>query len=365
VTPTASAGTRSPGKILTWHPGWLGVVLGTGGVAIASLLDPLRFTAIDGVVGAILTGAAVVLLVVLGVPYALRARRHRHAVLADLTHPGVGATFGTLPASMLIVAVALAQMGVLGWLPSTIAWLVLALLVAGTVGALVVGVEFFSRVSLATEVPAQALTGSWFIPIVVLVLTPSAMARLVALEPTWATSTTVALAAALWGAGIVLFLLLAPVLGWRLITSPPPPPVQAASWWIWLAPAGAGGLGSLALARLVGRVVGESMVSVLPVVALLVATVLWGFGSWWALFAARVVGSTSRHGGGLPFSVGSWGFAFPTAAMAALTLELGRIWDSSFFAIVGAAWWVAALAIWTRLAWQTIAAVRDGSIFAR
>jgi C4-dicarboxylate transporter/malic acid transport protein len=366
VTPGAGVATARPvGRILTWHPGWLGVVLGTGGVAVASLVDPLGVTTADGVIGAVLTTVAVLLLVVLGVPYLLRARRHRHALLADLTHPGLGATFGTLPASLLIVSVALAQLGVLGWLPRQVAWLVAALLVAGVVGALAVGVEFFSRVARAPEVPAQAMTGSWFIPIVVLVLAPSATARLTLLEPTWATTTTVALSAALWGAGVVLFVLLAPILGWRLITVAPPAAAHAASWWIWLAPAGAGGLGVLALARLAARVLGGPATVALPSVALLAAVALWGFGTWWALFAGRVVRGTSRGAGGLPFTIGSWGFVFPTAAMAALTVELGRSWDSAPITVAGAAWWVAALAIWARLAWQTVAGVRDGSIFLR
>jgi len=239
------------------------------------------------------------------------------------------------------------------------------LLVMGVVGALVVGVEFFSRIVRAAELPPQAMTGAWFIPIVVLVLTPSATVRLVALDPAWATTTAVALSAALWGAGMLMFLLLAPILGWRLITAPGPVAAQAASWWIWLAPAGAGGLGALAVARLAAHVLGGPSALVLPTAGLLVATAMWGFGTWWAMFAGRVLWSVSRSEGGLPFHLGSWGFVFPTAAMAALTVELARTWDSAPMAVAGAVGWAVALMIWARLGWQTVVGVRDGSIFVR
>lgn len=352
-------------RVREWHPGWLGVVLGTAGVAVSSLVDPVPGTDLDTWVGAALTAVASVVLVLVAVPYVVRFVRHRDALLADLAHPGVGAMFGTIPASLLILGVALGQMAVLGLLPAATVWLVLALVVLGVLGALVIGVEFFSRLARAAEVPAAAMTGAWFIPIVVLVLTPSAVARMVVLEPAWLGSTAVALTAALWGAGILLFLLLAPVLGWRLLTAAPVAPGQAASWWIWLAPTGAGGLGALARGRLAGRLVGGAAGEVLPVAGLLVATVLWGLGSWWALLAGRVLRADARTHGGLPFHLGSWGFAFPTAAMAALTVELGRAWDSPFLAVAGGAGWVVALLVWLRLAWQTGRGVRDGSIFRR
>lgn len=353
-------------SVAQWHPGWLGIVLGTGGAAVASLVDPLPFTRIDDGVGALLTAIAVVLLPVLAVPYLLRLRRHRQNLLADLAHPGLGAMFGTLPASLLITAVALTQLALIGWLPAaTTAWVGLALLLAGAVGAVLVGVEFFSRVVAHEQVPPAALTGAWFIPIVVLVLVPSVVARLAVLQPGWATSSAVLASAAAWGAGLLLFLLLAPVLAWRLVTSPPPPSLQAATWWIWLAPAGAGGLGVLALARLTAHVVGGPAVPWLETSGLLAATALWGFGTWWALFAGRILLTTTRDSDGLPFHLGSWGFAFPTAAMTALTVELGRSWSSPVVSAIGAFGWLAVLLVWGRLAGQTVAGVRSGSIYHR
>jgi tellurite resistance protein TehA-like permease len=240
-----------------------------------------------------------------------------------------------------------------------------ALVAAGVVLALVVGIGFFARVVAHEELPVPAISGAWFIPIVVLVLVPSGVARSIALQPTWSSTTALALSTAAWGAGLVLFLLLAPVITWRLITAPSPPPHMAASWWIWLAPAGAGGLGLVALSRLAATVLGEPVAGVAPTFGLLGSSALWGFAVWWALFAGVVVRRTARAQGGLPFHLGSWGFAFPTAAVAALTIVLGEAWGSSFLSVVGAVAWFATLLVWGRLAAQTVAALRSGAIFTR
>ena len=355
---------RSASRIATWHPGWMGVVLGTGGAAVASLVDPLPGTRLDDVVGALLAVLATLGLLLL-VPYAVRVRRHRDAAIADLANPGLGAMYGTAPAAVLIVGIALAQLGGLGWLPKGVAWLSITLVALGALLALAVGIAFFARVVAHEQLPVPAMSGAWFIPIVVLVLVPSGVARSVALQPTWGTATALALATAAWGAGIVLFLLLGPVIAWRLITSPPPPVHMAASWWIWLAPAGAGGLGAIALSRLSALVLGEPVAAVAPTLGLIGASVLWGFAVWWGLFAGTVVRRTARAHGGLPFHLGSWGFAFPTAAVAALTVELGHGWGSPLLSVVGALAWVATLVIWTRLAWQTARGAASGAVFTR
>jgi len=358
---TEAPATAVHDRLRTWHPGWTGVALGTGGTALASLLDPLPGTRVDDVVGAVLAAAAVVLLGLV-VPLVLRARRHRDAALADLAQPGLGALYGTAPAALLVAAVALGQLGVLGMLPAGIAWVALAALAIGLVATLVVGMAFFLRIVDHEALPVPPISGAWFVPIVALVLVPSVVARLVVLQPAWASSAAVALAVAAWGAGLLLFLLLAPVVAWRLITAPAPPPHMAASWWIWLAPAGAGGLGLLASTRLAAALLEQPA---LASAGLLGASALWGFAVWWALFAGAHLRTVARRHGGLPFHVGSWGFAFPTAAVAALTLELGRSWDSPLLSAVGSVGWAAALAVWGVLAWQTLRGARDGSIFAR
>ncbi|MFN8169258.1 MAG: hypothetical protein U0S36_10790 [Candidatus Nanopelagicales bacterium] len=355
------AASRADDVMRDWHPGWMGAVLGTAGSAVVALADPLPDVQVDTWIGTALTVIAAVLAPALLLPYVVRHLRHREAALADLSHPGLGPLYGTIPASALALAIALAQLGVLGSLPASVSWVVAGLLVLGVAGAVLVGVPFFAGVVAREQVPAEALTGAWFIPAVVLVLVPSVVIRLVVLQPGWRGGTTALVAAGAVGAGLMLFLLLAPALVWRLISAPAPAPGQAATWWIWLAPAGAGGLGVLATARLVAAGLptgGEAIVAV----GLLVATGLWGFALWWVVLAARVL-VRARHE--IRFHVGSWGFVFPTAALTALTIELGRTWDSSVVQVLGLVGFAATLITWAGSVLLTFRGLRRGDLVGR
>jgi tellurite resistance protein TehA-like permease len=361
-----SGTTTSSTTLAGWHPGWTGVALGTAGVAVAALEDPLAGSDVDLLIGAALALIATVTTAVLVTLLLVRVVRHRHHAGVDLADPRIGAMYGTAPAALIVVALSWAQLAVGGRLPASTAWAVLALLVVGAASALVIGIEFFHRVVHNDAVPVPALSGAWFVPIVVFVLVPSVGVRLLLLQPQWATTTALALMAASWGAGMLLFLLLAPILGWRLVTGPAPVAHQAPSWWIWLAPAGAGGLGAIALSRSAALVVGtEPVAGVVPVLGLLAGTALWGFGAWWAALAGRAVIASRAAAGGLPFHVGSWGFVFPTAAMTVLTIVLGRSWEAPSLAGLGVALWLATLLLWVALAWKTLRGLRDRSLLGR
>lgn len=366
ATRTGPPTTTDSGTLRTWHPGWTGVALGTAGTAAAGLADPVPAFPVDVWLGAALAAVATIVSVVLAIALVLRVVRHREHASSDLANPGMGALYGTGPAALIVVALTWAQLALLGWLPTWTSWAVAALLILGVATALVIGVGFFHRVVARDEVPLAAITGAWFVPIVVLVLVPSVVTRLVLLDPWWASTTMLALAAAAWGAGMMLFLVLAPIIGWRLLTGPAPVAHAAPSWWIWLAPAGAGGLGAIAVSRMASLVVdGEAVRAVLPLLGLIVATALWGFGLWWSILATRaVVAARSTHGG-LPFHVGTWGFVFPSAAMTLLTVELGRSWDSSGITAFGALLWVGLLTLWLVVSWLTVRGLRDRSILTR
>jgi len=211
----------------------------------------------------------------------------------------------------------------------------------------------------------EVISGAWFIPSVVLVLVPSVAARLGLLTSSWHSAGVAVLATAAWGAGMVLFFVMAPVIAWRLITSNAPPAQQAGSLWIWLAPAGAGGLGLLAITRLAATLSSDPAARAIPLLGQIGATALWGFGLWWTLFAARLIATARRRGGGLPFHLGSWSFAFPTAAFTALTVELGRSWNVDVLKWLGAAGFIVTLLVWAWLAIETVRAMLTGTIYSR
>jgi tellurite resistance protein TehA-like permease len=211
----------------------------------------------------------------------------------------------------------------------------------------------------SSDLPVQAISGNWFVPVVPLVLVPSILVRCEALgAPADAASLAFGGIVA-WGIGFSLFLLLAAVIGGRLIAAAAPVPHAAPTWWVWLAPIGAGGLGAIAISRM--SAVAELWPDA-PHAVTLFSTVLWGFGVWWLVFASIVVFRQRRE---MQFGVTFWGFGFPSAALIALTVDLARQWQLAWFGLVGTAAWVATLVGLVALTGYTLAHLRGGRIFSR
>ena len=331
-----------------------------GGFALVSLLDPWPDSEVDDVVGVGLLGLALLAAIATSVVFAARLIAHREHFTADLANPAVGAMTAAWPASLLIAALAVLQAGVVGLVAAPIAlWTAGVLAVPGLVGTLIVGVAFYTRVIGSSDVPVQAISGNWFVPVVPLVLVPSIVVR-TELLGAGVDGASLAFAGVIaWGIGFGLFLLLAAIIGGRLITAAAPAAHAAPSWWVWLAPIGAGGLGAIAISRM------HAVAAAWPDVAYaatLFSTLLWGFGAWWLVFASIVVFRQRRE---LRFGVPFWGFGFPTAALIALTVELARQWQLAWLGVAAAAAWLAGLAGLVVLIGFSLADLRGGRIFTR
>jgi tellurite resistance protein TehA-like permease len=331
-----------------------------GGFALVSLLDPWPGSDVDDVIGAVLLGLAVLAAIATSIVFIVRVIAHREHFTSDLANPAVGAMTAAWPASLLIAALAVLQAGVVGLISAPVSlWAAAVLAVPGLVGTLIVGVAFYTRVIGSSEVPVQAISGNWFVPVVPLVLVPSIIVRGEVLGA-HADAASLAFAGTVaWGIGFGLFLLLAAIIGGRLITAAAPAPHAAPTWWVWLAPIGAGGLGAIAISRM------DAVAAAWPDVthaATLFSTLLWGFGVWWLVFASIVVFRQRRE---LRFGVTFWGFGFPSAALIALTVELARQWQLAWLGLAATAAWLAALVGLAALTGYTLAHVRGGRIFSR
>lgn len=347
-------------RVAGFHPAWGAVAMTASGVALVSLLDPWAGSGADEVVGAVTLALALVVAIATSVVFIARLAAHRHAFTDDLANPGMGAMTAAWPASLLIAALAVLQAGVIELVDDTAAlWVALVFFVPGLVGTLIVGVAFYTRVIGSTDVPLQAVSGNWFVPVVPLVLVPSILARIEVLGGPVDPASLAFVAVATWGIGFGLFLLLAAIVGGRLLIASPPPPHAAPTWWIWLAPIGAGAIGIISISRL--SAVSEAWADASSA-AFLVAAMLWGFGLWWAVFAGIVIFRQRRE---LHFQLPVWGFGFPTAAWIALTVELARHWELAWLAAVGAVLWVVLIGAFVAAVVATILRLRSGAIFHR
>ena len=343
-------------RIATLHPAWGALAMSIAGAATVSLLDPLPNSSIDDTIGIGVLIVAVVTSVVITVLFGIKLFAHTASFRADLQHPGMGSQTAAWPASLLITALALSQAGASGLVSAdVVVWPAIVFAAVGLVGTALVGFIFFSRVIGQSDIPPAAISASWFVPVVPLVLLPSISVRLTRLDIPVPSDFLIWIAVAAWGIGFGLFLLLAAIIGGRLLLAEPLPVHALPSWWAWLAPLGAGGLGMVSGATLIGNPAAIA-------VAEWLALAIWGFSAWWAVFALIVI-TKARHEA--HFHLGYWAFGFPTAAFTALTLEVARRFEFGALAWFGAALWfsVAVLVLW--LGVKTLKGIRSGDVFKR
>ncbi len=279
-------------RIATLHPAWGAALMSLSGAALVSLRDPLPGSEFDAVVGIVLLVIAALAALTLSAATTARVVRHNEAFLADLANPGIGAMIASWPAGLQVLALAILQGGTSGALPANVALVVgMIVFVPGVLGTLVSGYAFYTRIVGVAEVPPAAVSGNWFVPVVPLVLVPSIVSRALELGLPGDQTACAFVALIGWGIGFTLFLMLASIIGSRLLVAAPPSAHQAASWWGWLAPMGAGGVGLLASVELATA---AGVVEDADGMALLIVTVLWGFSVWWLLLAIRIIVTERR-----------------------------------------------------------------------
>jgi tellurite resistance protein TehA-like permease len=94
---------------------------------------------------------------------------------ADPRHPIVGPLYATLPAAILVLAVATATVGGSVLPAHTIVVIVAVLAAIGAPLAFAAGVVFAYVLFTSDGVPAESVNGGWFIPPVVAIIIPLAL----------------------------------------------------------------------------------------------------------------------------------------------------------------------------------------------
>jgi C4-dicarboxylate transporter/malic acid transport protein len=371
--PTPPVGAPTPqtnpaashSRVRDLHPGWFASVMGTAIVAVATYDNPGNLTALRGVAHGLGAGLAVLAYAigaVLAVAYAVRWVRHTDAARADLRHPVMGAMHATVPAGLLVLAVTTSVVGPELFPAGVVTAVIATLAVVGAALGLVISVTFAYGL-FTGEHPAAAVNGGWFIPPVVTIIIPMALAPLIPHTSPGTGRLLLVLGYATFGMGFLLFLFTMGLLHDRLVLHPLPPAALAPTVWIALGPVGVGTLAPLALARAGQSVFGPAAPTV-TLISQLVATGLWGFGLWWLAIAVTLLVRYVRAGG-LPFHLGWWAFTFPLGAFTVATVTLARAWQTPALEGVAALLYLALVGFWAVVTVRTAAATRTGRIWQR
>lgn len=353
-------------RLQSLHPGWFGAVMGTAIVGVAAFNNPGNVAGLKPVMSAAGIAIAILTYVVavsLGLPYLLRWIRHPGDAWRDLLHPVAGAMYATFPGGVLVLGVATAAIGP-AILPPTVVYLLVAGLASvGGLLAFAISVAFAYLLFVNPKVAAESANGGWFIPPVVNIIVPLALMPLVPLVNQESGRLLVIASYAAWGAGFMLFLMVATLLYARLVHHPLPAAPLAPSLWIGLGPIG---VGSLALIRMAqgGQPVWGDLNEVVSMLSGLGATAFWGFGVWWLAVAVLLL---RRYVSveGLPFGIGWWAFTFPLGAYTVATLTLARFWNLAALELLGVVLFAVLVIFWATVAARTLSGLIKGSIWSR
>jgi len=335
------------------HPAWFGAVMGTGATSVVMAtqaglwnIPPLTWIAVA------LLLLATALALVLWPRYGRRLAS-RGDLVAELGDPGHGAMLATLPAGLLVLAVAWAKVGP-EIIPLSVAiWIDIVLATIGVLLATALGITWANAIASNAH-DLASVNGGWLIPPVMNLIVPLTLVPVMLHYPDQARWLMV-VAFAFFGIGTVLFLAMFTLIITRLVLRPRQLAQMAPSLWIPLAPAGMLGFALLRLLQTGEQVGLPGFDSATP--GVIVASMGLGLGLWWSLFAGTELLRLRREGD-IPFHPGWWGYVFPIAAMTLSFMAVGSAVDSTAIAAIGAVSTVILVAVWLTVAIRTVGLVR-------
>lgn len=319
--PTATSPHPAP-SLAHFPVALFSTVMGTGGLALAwhKAAGVLGW---PSAVGQGLTLLASLLLVIVGLLYALKWLRHPAEARAERKHPVKMNFVPTLSIGILLVAGA--------WLPSSPA----AALPLWTLGALLH--LSFTLVTMSAWIhhdhfEIQHLNPAWFIPVVGNIIVPLAGVHLAPVEISWF----------FFSIGVVFWLVLMTIVLHRLFFNEPLPERLTPTLFILIAPPAAGFLAWVALVDQIDAF----------------ARVLY----FTALFLTLLLASNALRFLRLPFAIPAWAYSFPLAAMTLAALEMGARTGSGFHHGLGLILLALLTMVVVLLALKTLGAARKGRI---
>lgn len=315
----------SPLKFLS--VGWYSVVMGLAGLALAWNAAVPLMGDMAGAAALVIGALAAAVFLVLAAAGLLRASRHPGAWAEDLRHPVRAPFAATLPFALMLLATWAVALGASGLFVQALWW-------CGVLGQLAVTWWIVGRWWQAREAGGQpwaGITPALFIPSVGNAV--AAQAGLPLGHPEWS--------ALQFGVALLLWPLVASLVVVRLLQHGPWPERMRPVVFVFVAPPSLVGLAALQFGAPDG-----------------LGWMCWGMAAFSAAWAARELPRIA----GQPFGLAHWSMSFPLAALASLTLRLGR--PGGALAWLGPPVLALVTLVVVALVLGTLRGLRDGSLLA-
>ncbi|GAB3125501.1 tellurite resistance/C4-dicarboxylate transporter family protein [Glaciibacter psychrotolerans] len=309
-------------------PGSFAFVMATGIISTG-------FAAIgQSILSLLLLGIAIGGLLVLAALMLARFIVFRRDVMLDARDPKRAFGFFTIVAAIDVVGIRLYSP------EAPTATIVLGILSVPIWLLLTYGVPANLMLRPRTGPVAADIDGSWFLWVVG---TQSLATASAALGAHTRSPELAALAVALWGIGVMLYLMLATLVTLRLLTVPSAPGNFNPSYWIYM---GATAITVLAGSRILRMPQDLPVMHVTSPVVSGLTYVLWAFGVWW--IPLLVIFGVWRHGvhrEPVRYSSGLWSIVFPLGMYSVASMHFGAVAQLPLLVSIGEVGiWVAGLA---------------------
>jgi len=356
--------SHKPSIVKTFAPGWFASVMGTGVIVIALFVFQSVFP-LAKALEVFFLFAAILLFLILIVPWTLRWFLYPAEVRRDLSHPVSASFFPTMPISLLVIGIALEKAG--GFLAEGALWNILQTLwVVGSTGILIFALNILNDFFHKAEVQWETSTLGWLIPPVSALLVPVLGISLAAHfhETTWGWINLVG-SLIFAGFGSLLFVFVMALVFIRYIFHPMPPAHLAPTLWVGIAPTSILTILALKFTKPLALFfqAPPEVEQVLSFLAKPLGVMLWGFALFWFALAALVTLGVHQKSP-LPFALSWWAFVFPVGAFVVATGVLYQALPLAFFLWIGVATLIFLLILWLAVAIRTLLGIWRGSIFA-
>lgn len=347
-------------KLKAFVPSWPSVIMGTGALTIALSLSSKIVPFLATLASAFLiisTAMAVFILVT----WILRIIHHPTLLWEDLRHPVSGSFVPTMPISLMILALAILQVGpnLIGENMAyrsacTLFWI-------GTVGIYIFSWIIIPLLFQNESVSYDHGTFGWYIPPVSHLIIPVLGFDLLHITHSGDhISVILAISLISLGSGTVLFLLVGPNIFHRYLYSSSPKGKMAPTIMIGLTPTAILAIIVVKIIAMTGLNAGSTISS--QVLALWIGVPLWGFSMWWLILSAIKI-ITTLVKDKPSFSLSWWAITFPLGTASISTGALNKLLKLAVLDLVLAGMTITLLAIWLVVTALTIKGLKNLSIF--
>ena len=346
-------------------PNWFASVMGTGIVANAAAVLPLRMPGLR-VFATVVWALAAAWLIVLTTAFAVHWARYPERARGHAANPVMAQFWGAPAMALLTVGAGTLVLGhgLLG--PAAVAadWV---LWLAGTALGLVTAVWIPYLMVTRHEIGAVDAFGGWLMPVVPPMVSAATGALLIPYVGSAQGRLTLLLACyAMFGISLFASVIIITQVWSKLVTHKPGAAVMVPTLWIVLGPLGqsvtaAGNLGTAATG-----VLPEPYAAGAGVFALLYGVPTWGFAMMWLVLAAAITIRTALRNrpGGLPFALTWWSFTFPVGTCVTGTIALAARSHADVLRGASVVLFGLLVLAWVVVAARTVSGAASGRLFA-